>query len=67
MDWLNVIGTVAVGAVVVLAVVAISNIVHLPGGKRSGRDNRPQNSRHTPAGQEATPRQRFERSDGADR
>ncbi|WP_244817767.1 hypothetical protein [Caballeronia sp. Lep1P3] len=67
MDWLNVIGTVAIGAVVVLAGVAVSDIVRLPGAKRSARDNRPENSRHAPAGQEGTRRQAFKRSDGTDR
>ncbi|MFM0053595.1 hypothetical protein [Caballeronia grimmiae] len=67
MDWLNVIGSVAIGAVVVLAGVAISDIVRLPGAKRSARDNREENSRHAQARQEATRRQEFKRSDGADR
>jgi len=67
MDWLNVIGTVAIGAVVVLGGVAISDIVRLPGAKRSAREDLGENSRHASATQEATRRQEFKRSDGTDR
>ncbi|SAK63835.1 hypothetical protein AWB83_02628 [Caballeronia ptereochthonis] len=69
MYWLNVIGTLAVGAVVVLAIVALFDIViRVPRTKRLSSDQSVDDSRHPATNRaEAARRQEFTRSEGTER
>jgi hypothetical protein len=69
MYWLNMIGTVAVGAVVVLAGIALFDImIRIPRTRRVASERSADGSRRpAPNGADATRRREFKRSNGTDR